>query len=67
MKLRKIFLRGSLMAEHTKAFYKARKNDPKWALEYKKFRQKRIDTFAARLLIFLIVLDLILAVISIIK
>lgn len=55
------------MAEHTKAFYKARKNDPKWALEYKKFRQKRIDTFAARLLIFLIVLDLILAVISIIK
>lgn len=55
------------MAEHTKAFYKARKNDPKWAPEYKKFRLKQMDTFASRLLVSLVVLDLILAVISIIK
>ncbi|EJF33292.1 hypothetical protein PAF15_06945 [Weissella koreensis] len=55
------------MAEHTKAFYKAHKNDPKWAPEYKKFRQKQMDTFASRLLVSLVVLDLILAVISIIK
>ncbi|QIL49997.1 hypothetical protein G7084_00850 [Weissella coleopterorum] len=55
------------MIEHTAKFYKARKNDPKWAAEYKKFRQKRVDTFASRLLVFLLVLDVILIIISVFK